>query len=90
MTLTDIFGDTPQIRILYCLYHTELHGLSLTEIAKDIFMTRQTVSKHIKGLLDNNLVVIARRFGKTKLYRLDSSHELVKVLILYMSEEEVE
>jgi len=84
MSLMDILGDTPQIRILYCLYHTELYGLSLTEIAKDIFMTRQTVSKYIKGLLNNNLVVIARRFGKTKLYELNRNHKLVKALIPYM------
>jgi DNA-binding transcriptional ArsR family regulator len=47
-------------------------------------MTRQTVSKYIKGLLNNNLVVIARRFGKTKLYELNRNHKLVKALIPYM------
>ncbi len=85
MSLRDILGDTPQIKILECLYNTQLMDLCQLDIATDIGMTRQTVAKCLKGLVNNNIVVISRRFGHTKLYRINCSTRLVKALIPYMS-----
>ena len=61
-------GDPTRRRLLDRLYESD--GLSLSELERDLPMTRFGVMKHLKVLEEANLVVTRRR-GREKLHFLN-------------------
>jgi DNA-binding transcriptional ArsR family regulator len=59
----------PSRRLLLDRLHAE-NGMTLTELCRDLHMTRQGVTKHLAVLESANLVVTMRR-GREKLHYLN-------------------
>ena len=68
--LFKIFGDSTRIRILYCLFESEM---CVCDIATLLQMTQSAISHQLR-LLKNSKLVKYRRSGKTVFYSLADDH----------------
>ena len=68
--LFKVFGDSTRIRILYCLFASEM---CVCDIATLLTMTQSAIS-HQLSVLKKNKLVKSRRDGKTIFYSLADSH----------------
>ena len=68
--LFKVFGDSTRIRILYCLFVSEM---CVCDIAPLLNMTQSAIS-HQLSVLKRNKLVKSRREGKTVFYSLADSH----------------
>lgn len=68
--LFKVFGDSTRIRILYCLFASEM---CVCDIATLLNMTQSAIS-HQLSVLKKNKLVKSRREGKIVFYSLADSH----------------
>ncbi len=68
--LFKVFGDSTRIRILYCLFVSEM---CVCDIATLLNMTQSAIS-HQLSVLKRNKLVKSRREGKTIFYSLTDGH----------------
>ena len=68
--LFKVFGDSTRIRILYCLFESEM---CVCDIATLLSMTQSAIS-HQLSVLKKSKLVKSRRSGKTVFYSLADSH----------------
>ena len=68
--LFKVFGDSTRIRILYCLFESEM---CVYDIATLLGMTQSAIS-HQLSVLKKNKLVKNRREGKTVIYSLADAH----------------
>ncbi len=68
--LFKVFGDSTRIRILYCLFVSEM---CVCDIATLLNMTQSAIS-HQLSVLKRNKLVKNRREGKTVFYSLADEH----------------
>lgn len=68
--LFKVFGDSTRIRILYCLFASEM---CVCDIATLLNMTQSAIS-HQLSVLKKNKLVKSRREGKVVFYALADSH----------------
>lgn len=68
--LFKVFGDSTRIRILYCLFVSEM---CVCDIATLLNMTQSAIS-HQLSVLKRNKLVKSRREGKTVFYSLADGH----------------
>ena len=73
--LFKVFGDSTRIRILYCLFASEM---CVCDIAQLLGMTQSAISHQLRALKNARLVK-GRREGKTVFYSLADDH--VKTII---------
>lgn len=68
--LFKVFGDSTRIRILYCLFESEM---CVCDIATLLNMTQSAIS-HQLSVLKKNKLIQSRRDGKAIFYSLADSH----------------
>ncbi len=68
--LFKVFGDSTRIRILYCLFESEM---CVCDIATLLNMTQSAIS-HQLSVLKKSKLVKSRRSGKIVFYSLADSH----------------
>ena len=68
--LFKVFGDSTRIRILYCLFESEM---CVYDIATLLGMTQSAIS-HQLSVLKKNKLVKSRREGKNIIYSLADAH----------------
>lgn len=68
--LFKVFGDSTRIRILYCLFQSEM---CVCDIASLLTMTQSAIS-HQLSVLKKSKLVKSRRSGKTVFYSLADAH----------------
>ena len=68
--LFKVFGDSTRIRILYCLFASEM---CVCDIATLLNMTQSAIS-HQLSVLKKSKLVKSRRNGKTVFYSLADAH----------------
>ena len=68
--LFKVFGDSTRIRILYCLFESEM---CVYDIASLLGMTQSAIS-HQLSVLKKNKLVKSRREGKNIIYSLADAH----------------
>lgn len=79
--LTQFIGDSPTNRIIDFLIENKGMDYSKTEIARGAEISRATLFKYWNRIGNFGLVNETRRFGKTKLYTLNTENELVQELL---------
>lgn len=79
----DIFGNSPQTKILDFLADHPKYDYSISEIAEKADVSRPTVYKVIDILLLRKLIVKTRMLGRSSLYKLDLKNELVKIMLKF-------
>ena len=79
----DIFGDSPQTKILDFLADHPDFDYSISEIAKQAQVSRPTVYKIKDILLKKGLIIQTREQGNSPLYKLNLDNKLVQVIIKF-------
>ncbi len=79
--LIQFIGDNPATRIMDFLIENKGMDYSKSEIANGARISRATLFKHWNKIEKFNLVKTTRRFGRTRLYTLNTENELVKKLL---------
>lgn len=79
--LIQTIGDTPTARIIDFFIENKGLDFSKTDISKGANISRATLFKHWDKIEKIGLVKVTRRFGKTKLYTLNTESDLVQELL---------
>ena len=74
-------GDTPVLRIIDFFINNLLFDYSREEILQNMEISRKTLFKIWRELEDSSVVLVTRKIGKAKMYRLNRDNEVVKKLI---------
>jgi DNA-binding transcriptional ArsR family regulator len=76
----ETFGDPPLLRVLDFLIIHEEFDYSLTDIAMLSGVSYSTIKTLWKGLEKHHIILLTRRVGKAKMYRLDNTNPTVTKL----------
>jgi DNA-binding transcriptional ArsR family regulator len=79
----DIFGDSPQTKILDFLADHPDFDYSISEIAKNSQVSRPTVYKIKDILLKKELIIQTREQGGSPLYKLNIENKIVQVILKF-------
>ena len=79
----DIFGSSPQTKILDFLADHPDYDYSISEIAKHSQVSRPTVYKIKDILLKKGLIIHTRAQGNSPLYKLNLDNKLVQVILKF-------
>lgn len=80
---TKIFGENPQTKILDFMADHPDYDYTITELAEKTGVSKPTIYKVIRNLLKEGLVVVNRKIGRTKLYKLNTRNEIVKTILKF-------
>jgi len=78
-----IFGENPQTKILDFLADHPDYDYTITELAEKTGVSKPTTNKVIRGLLKERLVIVSRKIGRSKLYKLNTRNEIVKTILKF-------
>ena len=79
--LLQLTGEMPLFKIIDFLIENKGLDLSKKDIIEGAAISRAALFKYWKELEKNNLVNITRRFGKTKLYTLNTQSLIVRKIL---------
>ena len=79
----DIFGESPQTKILDFLADHPDFDYSISEIAHKAQVSRPTVYKIKKILLQKQLIIHTRDQGNSPLYKLNIDNHLVQIILKF-------
>jgi DNA-binding transcriptional ArsR family regulator len=79
----DIFGNSPQTKILDFLADHPDYDYSISEIAKKSQVSRPTVYKIKDILLKKGLIILTREQGGSPLYKLNIDNKLVQIILKF-------
>ncbi|MEA1925445.1 MAG: winged helix-turn-helix domain-containing protein [Candidatus Altiarchaeota archaeon] len=79
--LIQFMGDNPGTRMIDFLIDNKGMDYSKTDIAQRAGISRAALFKHWGRIEEFNIVKETRRYGKTKLYTLNTENELVQELL---------
>lgn len=79
--LIKFLGENPMFRIIDFLIENKGLDLSKKEIIEGAGISRASLFNCWKQLEEKDIVRVSRRFGKTKLYTLNSENPIVRKLL---------
>lgn len=79
--LIKFLGENPVFKILDFLIENKGIDLSKKEIIEGAGISRATLFNHWEQIEEQGIVIVTRKFGKTKLYTLNSKNPLIKKLL---------
>ncbi len=78
-----IFGENPQTKVLDFLADHPYYEYTVTELAEKTGVSKPTIYKVIRNLLKERLIVVSRKIGRSKLYKLNTGDEIVKTILKF-------
>ena len=79
----DIFGNSPQTKILDFLADHPNYDYNISDISKNSEVSRPTVYKIVEILLKKKLIIKTRESGNSSLYKLNMENKLVQVILKF-------
>ena len=79
--LIKFLGENPVFKIVDFLIENKGTDMSKKEIIEGAGISRASLFNNWKQLEEHGIVCITRKFGKTKLYTLNSQNPIVKKLL---------
>lgn len=76
--LIKVFGSSPKLRIIDIFLTNPYFDFSKEELAKELGMSKQTLYKNFRDLVELGIVKASRKIGRATMYRLNRDHPLVK------------
>lgn len=83
--LFQIYGNTPQLRIVNYLLEFPKNTFTQTEIIQDLGLSKTTFQKYFPYLLDHGLLKVLKQEGKTKFYSIDLQSPIVHSILFSIS-----
>ena len=78
-----IFGENPQTKILDFMADHPDYDYTITELAEKTGVSKPTIYKVIRNLVREGLVVVSRKIGRSKLYKLNTRNEIIKTILKF-------
>jgi len=78
--LLKVFGYSPKLRILDIFLTNPYLDFSKEELVRELGMSKQTLYKNFKDLVELGVVKVSRNIGRATMYRINREHPLVKRL----------
>ena len=79
--LVEYFGEHPIVRITDFLIENKLFDYSKRQIIEEVGISKATLFKYFPKLEEAGIVKLSRKFGKTKLYKINAESPIVKRII---------
>ena len=79
--LVEYLGNHPIVKIIDFLLENRLFDYSKKQMAEGSGIGKVTLFKYWSKLEEAGIVKVERKFGKTKLYKLDEENPVVKKII---------
>ncbi|OGI15661.1 hypothetical protein A3K63_04485 [Candidatus Micrarchaeota archaeon RBG_16_49_10] len=76
--LIELFGKTPELKVLDFLIDNNIFDFTKTEIAEGAGITRPTLYRFWDKMEKNKLIAKSRKINRTQLYRLNLESATVK------------
>jgi len=83
--LFQIYGNTPQLKIVNYLLEAPKNTFTQTEIIQDLGLSKTTFQKYFPFLLDHGLLKVSKQKGKTKFYSIDLQSPIVHSILFSIS-----
>jgi len=74
-------GDSPYIRVLDYFIANDTYDCSLQDVADATELSRNTVRKATKEMLELKIIKMTRNVGRAKMFQINRENEYVKHLI---------
>lgn len=78
--LLQLFGDSPKLRLLNVFLENSYFDFTREELVKELGMSKLTVYKYVKQMLNFGIIKVSRKIGKAVLYRLDRKNPDVSLI----------
>ncbi len=79
----ETLGDSPQVKVLDFLIENIRCGWSLTEIKNETKTGYATLKYLLPKMLKKKLVIVDKKVGKAKLYKINLENKAIKHLIAF-------
>jgi len=79
----DIFGQSPQTKILDFLGDHPNYDYNITDLAEYADVSRPTLYEIIPGLIEKGILIETRKVGRSKMYKLNTENDLVKTILKF-------
>ena len=79
--LINFLGENPVFKIVDFLIENKGIDLTKKDIIEGAGISRASLFNHWEQLEEQGIVVVTRKFGKTKLYTLNSKNPIIKKLL---------
>jgi len=79
--LVEYFGEHPIVKITDFLIENKLFDYSKKQIMEEVGISKATLFKYFAKLEEAGIVKISRKFGKSKLYKINMESLVVKRII---------
>ncbi len=79
----ETLGDSPQIKVLDCLIGGHMFTWTLRDIEDTSGVSYATLKYLLPKMLKKKLVIIEKKVGKAKLYKLNLKNPAIKHLIAF-------
>lgn len=79
--LVEYFGKHPIVKITDFLIENKLFDYSKKQIMEEAGISKATLFKYFTKLEEAGIVKVSRKFGKTKLYKINTESPIVKRII---------
>ena len=76
-------GDSPKLRIIDFFLDNPLFDFTKKEVMEALGMSKRTFYKYFPDLEKYGIVIVSKRIGRAKLYRINLKHPLVEMLREY-------
>jgi len=76
--LVEYFGEHPLVKIIDFLIENKLFDYSKKQIMEEAEISKATLFKYFPKLEGAGIVKVSRRFGKTKLYKINTENLITK------------
>ncbi|MEM2897122.1 MAG: winged helix-turn-helix domain-containing protein [Candidatus Bathyarchaeia archaeon] len=81
--LLKTLGDSPKLRIIDFFIDNPLFDFTKKEVIEALGMSKQTFYKYFVDIEKYGIVAVSRKIGRAKLYKINLSNPLVKMLKEY-------
>ncbi len=79
----NIFGNSPQTKILDFLADHPNYDYTISDIARQSEVSRPTVYKFLKKMMKEKLIIKTRNLGISSLYKLNIKNNLVQIILKF-------
>ena len=80
---TKIFGENPQTKLLNFLADHPDYDYTISDLVEKTGVSKPTIYKILPKLLEENLIVVTRKVGKSKLYKLNTENEIARLILKF-------
>ncbi|RLI91059.1 MAG: hypothetical protein DRO65_01845 [Candidatus Altiarchaeales archaeon] len=79
--LTEYFGEHPIVKIVDFLIENKPFDYSKKQIMAEVGISKSTLFKYFPKLEEAGIVKVSRKFGRTKLYKINTESPVVKKIV---------